>query len=454
VREARRSLPSIAELKPHGRDGRVTSRYFMKQLEPFNPDEFKKLIDNVVGSENVHIPSPSDAVKGVEPAWIVEPANAVEISRVLALGNQQGAKIIARGGGTKLDWGNAPRAANLILSTRRLDRVVDHAAADMTATVQAGCTVESFQQTLARQGQRLALDPLWPDRATIGGILATNDSGSLRLAFGSLRDLLIGITIALPDGTLARSGGKVVKNVAGYDLPKLLIGSFGTLGVIVEATFRLHPLPHQTRDLSFETKVEHLRGILEALSQCSGLIVAAQIQMAEQATPQLTIRVEALPGAIQAKCDRVARALEQAGGKPIAAPSDAWSARQRLFDDSPGVVCKISVLPMDWPRIYAQLIALSSSHAIRWKLLAQLIGIGLLRLNADDENHIVAAMIQMRQQLAALGGSLTVLRCPIDMESKLDVWPDAGDAIDVMRKLKAKFDPKETLAPGRYVGGI
>src|ERR1035441_10092832 len=125
------------------------------------------------------------------------------------------------------------------------------AGGDMTATVEAGCTFQQLQQTLAEHGQRLALDPLWPDQATIGGILATNESGPLRIRFGSLRDLVIGITLALPDGTLAKSGGKVVKNVAGYDLPKLATGSLGTLGIITQAIFRLHPVPRESRTLSF-----------------------------------------------------------------------------------------------------------------------------------------------------------------------------------------------------------
>jgi len=148
---------------------------------------------------------------------------------------------------------------DLVLSTQGLNRVLEHAAGDMTCTVEAGCTITALRQVLARHGQRLALDPLWPDCATVGGVLATNDSGPLRQAFGSARDLLIGVTIALPDGTLARSGGKVVKNVAGYDLPKLMVGALGTLGVITQATFRLHPLPRESGTLVFASEVRALR---------------------------------------------------------------------------------------------------------------------------------------------------------------------------------------------------
>ena len=158
--------------------------------------------------------------------------------------------MIPTGGGTKLDWGNPPRKADVILSMRRQNRVIEHAWADLTVTVEAGCTIAELQRTLAEHGQRLAVDPLWPERATIGGILSTNDSGSLRLGYGALRDLIIGITLVLADGTIAKSGGKVVKNVAGYDLPKLATGAMGTLGVITRAVFRLHPLPRNTRTLT------------------------------------------------------------------------------------------------------------------------------------------------------------------------------------------------------------
>src|SRR5258707_3008890 len=128
-----------------------------------------------------------------------------------------------------------------------MTEIIEHPWADLTVSVEAGCTIQKLQETLAQHGQRLALDPLWPKKATVGGVLSTNDSGALRLRFGALRDLIIGATIALPDGTLASSGGKVVKNVAGYDLPKLVTGALGTLGVITRAVFRLHPLPLNSR---------------------------------------------------------------------------------------------------------------------------------------------------------------------------------------------------------------
>src|SRR5262249_16572783 len=207
-------------------------------------------IGDIVGLSHIREARPDDCVVGVPAQMVAEPANAEEVAAILSRCSQTGIAVIPRGGATKLGWGNAPRAANLILSLKRLSRVVEHAHSDLTATVEAGGTIQDFQQALAAHGQRLALDAIWPERATIGGMLATNDSGSLRVRFGALRDLIIGATIALPEGTIARSGGKVVKNVAGYDLQKLMTGSFGTLGIITQATFRLYPLPRTTRTFS------------------------------------------------------------------------------------------------------------------------------------------------------------------------------------------------------------
>src|SRR5713226_2359940 len=204
----------------------------------------------LVGNEHVRAATAADAIAGMQPSLVIEPGTENELAEVLRLANEAGLAVIPRGGGTKLGWGNPPARADLMVSTARLTEILEHAWADLTVTVEAGCTMQSLQETLAQHGQRLALDPLWPEKATVGGVLSTNDSGALRLRFGALRDLIIGATIALPDGTLASSGGKVVKNVAGYDLPKLVTGALGTLGVITQATFRLHPVPQNMRTLS------------------------------------------------------------------------------------------------------------------------------------------------------------------------------------------------------------
>src|SRR6202047_5252689 len=187
-------------------------------------------VREVVQPKYVRTAAANDAVAGVQPSFVVEPGSEQELAKVVKLADAAGLAVIPRGGGTKLAWGNRPACADVILSTARLSRVIEHAWADLTVSVEAGCTIARLQETLAKHGQRLALDALWPERATVGGVLSTNDSGALRLRFGSLRDLVIGVTLALADGTVASSGGRVVKNVAGYDLPKLGAGGVGKVG--------------------------------------------------------------------------------------------------------------------------------------------------------------------------------------------------------------------------------
>jgi glycolate oxidase FAD binding subunit len=225
--------------------------------------------------DEVRLAGPADAVAGVQPGLVAAPATTEQASAVLRAAAQLGLAVIPRGTATKLDWGYPPERADLIIDTTRLNQVVEHEAGDLVATVQAGVTIEQLAEVLAKAGQRLALDPparrrpsgatparYAPHRTThspgagreaqartagtIGGILAANVAGPLRLRYGAPRDLLIGLTIVRADGTIAKSGGKVVKNVAGYDLGKLLAGSRGTLGLITQATFRLHPWPAAT----------------------------------------------------------------------------------------------------------------------------------------------------------------------------------------------------------------
>ncbi len=176
----------------------------------------------------------------------IAPADTQQIAEVLRFANENGLTAMPVGSGSKLGWGN-PVAPHIELSLARMDKVREHSWHDLTCTVEAGCTWRTMQTELARHGQMVALDPLWAGRATIGGIVAANDGGALRLKFGSLRDLIIGMTVVLADGTIAKTGGKVVKNVAGYDLHKLMTGSFGTLGAIASVNFRLHPVERHAR---------------------------------------------------------------------------------------------------------------------------------------------------------------------------------------------------------------
>src|ERR1700756_4427309 len=286
---------------------------------------------SIVGTEYFRVASVSDAVMGVQPQFVVEPASEQELAAVLFFANDAEIAVIPRGSATKLTWGNPPKRAGLILSTARLNRILEHAWADLTVTVEAGCTLQALQEKLAKHGQRLALDGLWPEHATIGGALSTNDSGALRLRFGALRDLIIGVTIALPDGTLASSGGRVVKNVAGYDLPKLVTGAFGTLGVITRAVFRLHPLPRAAKTFSFTAEnFPAMQQRILTIQDSQLAHTSLQIRCAAGELPAADILFEATDAGLAAQESQLRKLL---GSVPAEQSSgNIWNARQDLWN--------------------------------------------------------------------------------------------------------------------------
>lgn len=408
----------------------------------------------LVGEAHVHSATAADAVDGVSPQFLVEPGNADELAAVLRGAQAANLRVVPRGGGTKMEWGHAPRGLDFILSTWRLNRVLEHAWADMTATVEAGCTVASFQHTLAQHGQRLALDPLWPERATIGGVLATNDSGALRQRFGSLRDLILGITVALPDGTLARSGGKVVKNVAGYDLPKLFTGSLGTLGVITQATFRLYPSPAQSRTTTLtapsrEILDQTLQSILDSTLVPSRL----QIRAKPGVLACVDVSFEGSAAGIESQVNLLLRRCVQTG-KTDSSPA-IWKESEKLWENAASaVLSKVSFLPAQCGAICELVDHHTQPRGMRWQMVAQALGMGWLRLEGGDEESLRGSIEKLRAEIAAREGSLVVYHCPDKMKSQIDVWGDVGNALPLMRRIKNQFDPDGILNPGRFVGDI
>ncbi|HXZ19776.1 MAG TPA: FAD-binding oxidoreductase [Candidatus Acidoferrales bacterium] len=408
----------------------------------------------IVGPERLRPASPADAVCSVEPRMVVEPGDEKELAGALRWANDSGIAVAPRGGGTKLAWGNRPTRLDLILSTARLNHIVEHAWADMTLVVEAGTTVAQLQQALAQHGQRLATDPLWPERATVGGILSTNDSGTLRVRFGGLRDLIIGVTLALPDGTLAKSGGKVVKNVAGYDLPKLATGALGTLGVITRAAFRLHPLPPtEGRTLTFRAgSVSDANRLIVELQGSALAHTGLQARMCQDAQPEVDVRFDGTAAGIEAQCAtaRKLAAFAMETGKP----AEAWNARQELWAQAgAAVVAKFSVLPSRIAGACETVRRAAEKGRMKWKVVAQGTGLGWVRLEAPRPVEICEALATVRAEFERETGSLFVAHRP-DGAGAIDAWGSPGDAFPVMVRVKQQFDPRGTLNPGRFVGGI
>ena len=410
-------------------------------------------LESIVGAPNVCAATEKDAVAGQRPQNVVSQGKEQELAAVLAYANEAGLGVIPRGGGTKMEWGNPPRRADIILSTSRLNRVLEHAWADLTVTVEAGCTLQSLQSALAQHGQRLALDALWPERATIGGVLSSNDSGVLRLRFGALRDLIIGMTLALPDGTLASSGGKVVKNVAGYDLPKLATGALGTLGIITHAVFRLHPLCRESLTLTFSVGgIEEMQDKVLAVQDSQLAHTAFQIRSANGCAPEADILFEATPAGLLAQQAKLQDVL---GGLPLRkSEAECWLAKQHRWDalEADCAIAKITTLPANFAEMVRAFEEATRLRNLKWKIVLQATGIGWLRLDGAAAS-LTAALEQSRSHLEARGGSLVLLHRTANMDS-FDAWGKPGDTLALMRALKQRLDPKGTLNPGRFVGGI
>jgi glycolate oxidase FAD binding subunit len=394
---------------------------------------------------------PEDAIAGVQPRMIFEASNESEVATALRLADTAGLSVIPRGGGTKTVWGNPPARADLILSTVRMNQVIEHAWADLTVSVETGCTIGTLQDALAQRGQQIAVDPLWPEHATIGGILSTNDTGTLRIRYGGLRDLIIGVTIALPDGTLASSGGKVVKNVAGYDLPKLVTGALGTLGVITRANFRLHPLPRNVRSYTFAFQdAAHANRFMLAVQDSKLAHTGLQARFAAGTAPGVDIRFDGTDAGLAAQTESVRKLASPAS--ETEANATIWRARQELWSNT-DTIAKFSVLPGSIAAACEQFRRLGESTGVRWQAVAQGTGLGWLRLETSIAEAARKMLEDLRTVLESLGGSLVVLRRVRGL-SGVDTWGKCGDSFPVMLSVKQQFDPRKTLNPGRFVGGI
>ena len=386
---------------------------------------------------------------------VASPANAEEIARILRFANERGLKVVPEGSGSKLDWGN-PITPDIVLHTRRLAEVREHAWQDLTCTVQAGCIWADLQRVLGLHRQTVAMDPLWADRATVGGVVATNDSGSLRLRYGGLRDLIIGMTVVLADGTIAKSGGKVVKNVAGYDLHKLFTGSFGTLGVITEVNFRLHPIEQHARTISAAASDVRLldaplRDLLRSQFTPSGIQV--RLVGGESA---LDVRLSARPECIEEHAARL-RILLGANAQGEGRES-SWEAREQLYSMDSAVVLKASMLPTEICAVASELQAMTAAAGIDLALVAQAHGLMYIALTPpagkESSDALIGIINHLRARLRSSGGSAVCMQVPDVIRGKIDVWDCQSDALSLMREIKRRFDPNRIMSPGRFVGGI
>lgn len=413
------------------------------------------------------------------PRDTVRPTAPQAVAVALVEASEEGLAVVPQGGGVFMGLGPPPARPFRLLDTRALSRVLEYSPGDMTATVEAGIALSDFQAVLAAQGQQVGLEAPFPHRATVGGILAVAATGPQRLALGLPRDQVIGIRVAQPDGALTKAGGRVVKNVTGYDMAKLYVGSLGTLAVIVEATFRLNPIPAARRTLFVD---------------CPSLAAGVDCTLAVQRARLQPTACELLDGATQARIPgdapfhrrgwllalafagnaaAVDRQLaETAGvagatGFATAAAGEAEAAgfwegvrdRGRVFGE-PALILRAQGLPTAIARIGA---ALSSAAVAREPgaaiSLRPLAGAAhavwpAAALRQAGDVRWPAAVAAVRSAVHAAGGTLVVEEAPWSLGATLDVWGPPPEAFPIMQRMKAQFDPQNVLNPGRFVGRL
>jgi glycolate oxidase FAD binding subunit len=448
---------------------------------------------------------PADLVAGRQARYVAAPASTREAAGLLAAAAGLGLTVVPRGTGSKLDWAAAPSSCDLIVDTRLLDQVLEHAAGDLVVSVQAGVRLADLAKVLASAGQRLALDPPgYETSGTAGGLIATGAAGPLRFRYGSPRDLLIGLTVVRADGVITKSGGKVVKNVAGYDLGKLFAGSFGTLGLITEATFRLHPAPAAATWVQRDyPDPQSASAAVQAIADSPLAPVAIELHWPTAAD---LISVSALlegdadsVDARSARLDAMLGALARAGQLPTqtkrvgsgpgprtsAADGDAPQSgeltdrgvaaggaavgpflvgRPLSAGREPGTMLRVSF----WAGQLAQVLVAVRAAAARHELDPAIGGsaaAGVLEVGVYGETGVASFVSTVRASLAGLAmqsdhpgvppanASAVVVRAPAAVRDAVDVWGPVP-SVELMRAVKDQFDPEHRMAPGRFAGGI
>ena len=391
------------------------------------------------------------------PSRVMRPADAQDAARGLRLCDQAAAAVVTWGGGTQMGLGPAPRRYEVAFSTDRMSRLLEYEPADLTCRVESGMRLRDLQEALLAQGQRLPLEPPHPERATVGGMLAANANGLGRARYGTVRDWVIGIAVVYPSGKLARAGGKVVKNVAGYDLMKLHIGALGTLGVIAEVNFKV-----QTRPQVEATLIAHFETPAPAIDSGTTLArqylaPAAAVLLDNGALREcgltgdwrwtLAIKLEGYAREVEAARDEATGIIREAGGRVEDGdvPSVFWDAARDWSAPDDGLVVVRAIVPLTAIRAIFSVLP-GDSH-----VLAQpAAGLIDVRVAAGS----AASVLQQLRSAAVDQGQVNVAAAPAAVKKGLDVWGMPPPGFPIMRALKQALDPNGILNPGRFVGGI
>jgi glycolate oxidase FAD binding subunit len=400
---------------------------------------------------------PRLSVDGLLPSSIMRPADAEDAARGLRLCDRAPAAVVVWGGGTQMRLGAEPRRYDVALSTRSMTRLLEYEPADLTCRVEAGMTIDHLQSELRAQGQRLPLDPPHPERATVGGMVAANANGLSRARYGTVRDWVIGIAVAYPSGKVARAGGKVVKNVAGYDLMKLHIGALGTLGLVAEVNFKVRAQPEAEATLlgHFEAS----QPAIEAATRLAHQYLAPSASIVLDRTAlwacgmtadwrwTLALKLEGYALEVVAARDQAVRVLREAGGHVEGQdiPAAFWDAARDWSAPEDDAVLLRAITPIHGLQPVVDAIPVDA-HAIAQPAS----GLVDVRVPANT----AAATLQRLRAAAGDQGQIVVQAAPPSLKPALDVWGPPPPGFPIMRALKQALDPNGILNPGRFVGGI
>lgn len=418
------------------------------------PRALASSITSIVGADNV-TEDPALSIDGLRPSLVVRPGSTEEVSACMKVCAESNAAVVPAGRMTWLECGNPLRSVDVVLSLDRMQRIIDYSPPDLTATVEAGVALGAFNAVTAQERQWLPLDPPGFQSASLGAIVTCNSSGALRLGFGTPRDYVIGLRLVHADGLESKSGGKVVKNVAGYDMNKLYVGSYGTLAIITELTFKLRPLPDRSSTLMVASRY---RGTLFQLAK---RLLASELQPASAVLTRrlfesfgsgwpddaLLVRFNDSEAAVQHQLEWVIQSLdenylatllnEHQAGEVWAEVADFQKRAIRVRLSVP-----VSAVPAEFEKAYlAHLDCVATAD----------IGIGIIRLEFDaDGESAVDQIKRLRASATGARGTLTIERAPVGVRGAADAWGDVGSTAGLMRAIKSRFDPQSLLNPGKF----
>ncbi len=440
-----------------------------------NSDVLQKELTRIVG-ENGLLPNDQHKdyrVDGFMPKAVALPESVEQIQKLLAFATDRGLSVIPAGSGTKLGIGNPPQKVDLVLSTRRLNSMIEYEPADLTVTVQAGMPLANLQVQLSENGQFLPLDPAYASLATVGGIAATNASGSLRLRHGTPRNQVLGMRVVQSGGAVVKSGGKVVKNVSGYDLNKLYIGSFGTLGIITELSLKLSPLAENgitmlLRFKRFEDATKTASDITSSQLLPSYLnLFINGVPDTRVLEPSLVVGLDAHPKAIAWQRNQVQWMAKQSGVIGVEIIQERQAAKlaeaMRTFTQTnPSqqiIVCKVNLRMSDIEEYIGVALEVTSALACSVRVMG-LMGTGQVYFvfseiaGTVEPTMIASTLAELRKHASNVGGNLILETAPVEVKRDIDVWGTVGSSSEIMKKIKAQFDPSKLLNPGRFTDGI